>query len=174
MAKILFIIAPTDFRDEEYFEPKKVLEALGHTTITASTVYDTEGFLGAKVKADILIRDAHQQDYDAVVFVGGRGTFAFHNNKQFLDLAKAFYSAEKLTTAICAGPIFLANAGLLEGKKATCYPGGEEALTKPAAITNKGAIYTAANVEKDGIIITADGPSSAKSFGKVIAQNLKN
>jgi putative intracellular protease/amidase len=56
---------------------------------------------------------------------------------------------------------------LLEGKKATCYSSQEENLK------SKGAICTGEGVEVDGNIITANGPKSAREFGKKIVEALK-
>jgi protease I len=61
----------------------------------------------------------------------------------------------------------LANAGLLKGVKATCYPSQE------ANLKDKGAHFTGLAVERDGLIITADGPKAAKAFGEKIAEALK-
>ena len=71
-----------------------------------------------------------------------------------------------LLAAICIAPSILANAGLLEGKKVTSYS------SEASNIKSKGANYTSRPVEQDGKIITADGPGSAKAFGKAIAEAL--
>ena len=166
MSKILFIISAQGYQDLEYEEPKRVLEKKGHTVVTASTAKTAQGSLGGSTKVDLLLPEASAADFDAIAFIGGPGSTIYFHNETAHKLAKDFHSAGKPTCAICAAPITLANAGLLEGKKSTCYPGGSQ------EIINKGANYTSASVEKDGNIITADGPSSAKKFGKMIAKNL--
>ena len=84
-----------------------------------------------------------------------------------LSLAQKFYNAGKITAAICIAPVILANAGLLNGKKATSFPSEENALE------DKGAAFTGNPVEADGLIVTAEGPKAARDFGKKIAQLLK-
>ena len=73
-----------------------------------------------------------------------------------------FAKAKKDFAAICAAPLVLGNRGLLEGKKATCYPGFETYL--------QGAEYTAALVEKDDNFITGKGPGAAMEFAFAIVE----
>jgi protease I len=164
MAKVLLVIAPNDYQDKEYGDTKQALESAGHTTVTTSTVEEAQGKFGGSAKADVLLKDAKQEDYDAVAFIGGPGCFQYFDNQTALSLAKDFFNANKLTCAICAAPIILANAGILEGKKATAYDGTE--------LTKKGITYTGSDVEQDGLIITANGPMSASQFGETISKAL--
>ena len=167
MKKAALIIAQELFRDEEYLEPKKVLEGAGIQVITASQKKGPAiGKLGAKVQADISIEDLDPKDLDGIFFIGGPGASVYFNNKTAHEILKAAYDQGKLIGAICAGPAVLASAGLLKGKKATSFSGVEPYLIKG------GAILTRAAVEKDGRIITADGPASAAKFGHEIAKAL--
>jgi protease I len=166
MANVLFIIAAQGYQDLEYEEPKKVLEKKGHKVTTASTAMQATGSLGGTATVDILLPEAKVENYDAIAFIGGPGSSIYFNNETAHTLAKTFNEAGKLTCAICAGPITLAKAGLLQGKKATCYPGGSQ------DVIAGGAQYTGSDVEKDGNIITASGPPAAKKFGKMIVKNL--
>ena len=68
--------------------------------------------------------------------------------------------------AICAAPLVLGRLGLLNGKRATCYPGFETEL--------KGATYTGALVEQDGLFITGKGPAAVFEFGYAIVERLKD
>lgn len=166
MSKILTIIAPKGYQDIEYNDPKEILIKEGHQIVTASTEKKAEGALGGTTDTDILLNDVKVNDYDAVIFVGGPGSVTYFTHQQALKIAKEFFNKGKLTCAICAAPGILAYAGVLTGKRATCHPSVADILIK------NSIIYTASSVEKDGKIITAAGPSSAKDFGKVIAKNL--
>ena len=64
---------------------------------------------------------------------------------------------EIILSAICAAPLVLGGLNLLQGKRATCYPGFED--------TMKGAVYTADKVTVDGNIFTACGPGAAWELG---------
>ena len=161
------IIAPRNFRDEELFYTKEELESSGNSVTIASTTTDkATGVLGRTAKPDTTINDINIDDYDAVVFVGGVGSSIYFNNQKAHEIARDAYDKGKVIGAICIAPSTLANAGLLKGKKVTSYPSEERNLR------SKGAVYTGNSVEKDGNIITADGPSSARNFGRMIANSL--
>jgi protease I len=78
-------------------------------------------------------------------------------------LVKEANRAGKVVSAICLAPVTLANAGLLEGKRATAYPSAESFLKW------KGAIYTGNAVEVEGNIVTANGPEAAEEFAQAVA-----
>ena len=167
MGKVLMIIAPRNFRDEELFHTKEELESSGNSVTIASTTIDTAtGMLGGTAKPNMTINDVNVDDYDAFVFVGGTGSSIYFNNPKAHEIARTANEKGKLLGAICIAPSTLANAGLLRGKKVTSYPSEESNLR------SKGANYTGSPVEKDGNIITADGPSSAREFGRMIAKSL--
>lgn len=166
--KVLFIIAPKNFRDEEYFEPKKILEAAGHKITTASTTTDVcSGSLGASVRPDIAVKDVNEKQFDALLIVGGPGSPVLADYPEVLDLIKKFAAANKLVTAICMAPVILAKAGVLKGKKATVW--NSPVYRKSVEMLNSGgAIFTQDKVVEDGSIITAFGPEVATLFGERI------
>lgn len=166
--KVLMIIAPEGFRDEELLEPKKILEnAKIDVTIASKNTKTAVGMLGTKVKVDIDIKEVDVTDYDAVIFVGGVGSSIYFNDSIAHKIAKKAYEKGKIIGAICIAPSTLANSGILKGKKVTSWPSEKENLEK------NGAIYTGKGVEKDENIITASGPQSAKDFGNEILKALK-
>ncbi|MFH1256055.1 MAG: DJ-1/PfpI family protein [Candidatus Diapherotrites archaeon] len=168
MAKVLFVIAPKDFRDEELFHTKEELEKAGHTSTIASLRKGAcSGRMGGSAEATLAVDEAKASDFDAVVFVGGGGAAVYFENHAAFNLAKNFKNQEKIVSAICIAPSILANAGVLKGKKATCFPSEKDNLRV------KGANYTGTPVEVDGRIITANGPEAARAFGKKIAEALK-
>ena len=167
--KILMIIAFDQFRDEEYVIPRKILENNGYKVVVAS--YKTgiaKGMLGSKVKVDIPLEDVKVNEYDGVIFVGGGGASIYFNNPTALKIANEFYNKGKIVGAICIAPVILANAGLLSGKKATCWPSYEKTLKE------KGVIWSDKNVEIDGSIITGNGPAAANEFGEKYLKLLKS
>ena len=166
MAKILSVVAPEKFQQIEYLESKRALEKRGHKVITASLKRVATDKLGEKYKVDLLLSEVNAEDFDAILFAGGPGSHALFDDQQCHDLARKFHAAHKLTTAICAAPLILGRAGLLEGKKVTCFP------DQIQDVKNTDAVYTGAHVERDGLIITADGPDSAYDFGLAIADAL--
>lgn len=169
MAKnILMVVAPADFRDEELNEPKKIFENAGfNVTIASKGVKVAKGMLGAMQKVDLDLSIAKAADYDAVVFVGGAGAQVYFNDSYATNLAKQAYDSGKVTAAICIAPSILANAGILEGKKATSFQSEQSNLEE------NGADYTGTDVAVDGKIVTANGPNAAKAFGEVVVRLMK-
>lgn len=165
--KVIMIIASTNFRDEEYNVPREILERKGiEVKVASSSIRQCRGILGAIVIPDMLITDVKVEDYDAVIFVGGIGASEYWNNSTALAMAKACMGLNKLLCAICIAPVTLANAEVLRGKKATVFS------SEIGKLKNKGANYTGKDVERDGNIITANGPTSAAKFGEAIASAL--
>lgn len=165
--KVIFIIAQDQFRDEELFETKKVLDEAGFRTAVASkTRQVAKGKLGAEVTPDLTLHEINPDELDALVFVGGAGSRMYFDDAEALSLAKTVHHRGKLVAAICAAPSILMNAGILQGMKATSHPSEAENLKI------RGAIYTGKPVEVENIIITGRDPESAKDFGKAIVERL--
>jgi len=165
---ILMIIAHRDFRDEEYKEPRRIFEARGATvTVASSSLEVAKGMLGAQVKPDLLLKDVTVADYDAIVFVGGSGAREYWDDPVAHTVAQEAVAQGKVLAAICIAPATLAKAGVLKGKKATVFSSEVKALEAG------GANYTGASVERDGLIITANGPKAATRFAEEIAKALE-
>lgn len=167
MKKIVFVVAPEVFRDEEYIEPKTILEAAGVEVTTASTVVgEIYGKIKIKAQSQMLAKDIRVKDFDGIFFVGGGGASVYFEDKTIHNIAKQFYDSDKIVSAICIAPVILANAGLLQNKKATVFPDGADALLQ------NGAIYTGKDVEVDGKIVTGNGPQAAKHFAEELLKIL--
>jgi protease I len=165
--KVLMVVAPHEFRDEEYKEPRAALEAAGYEVVVASLrTGKCEGALGATVEATIAADDVVPTDYAGVVFVGGPGMVAHLNDPRLIACAQGFDEAELVVSAICVAPAILANAGLLDGVEATVFESEEGTLT------SGGATPAAGPVVVSGRIITANGPSAAGEFGKRVVETL--
>ncbi len=165
---VLMVVAPKDFRDEEYVVPKEMLTKEGFVITTASTVTgEAKGVSGTIAKIDILLKDFNTKDYDAVVFVGGPGTPAIYDNPDAQRIAKEMVGDGKVVSAICLAPVILAKAGILNGKVSTVFPSAKGELEKA------GARYQKTAVAIDGKIITANGPEAASRFAENIIKMLK-
>ncbi len=168
MKTVLMVIAPEDFRDEEYAHPKEVLESRGAEVVTASTRTGTcTGKLGMTATAGVAIAEADALDYDAVVFVGGPGSKVFFDDPFAHSLARAAREEGRVVAAICIAPSVLAHAGLLKGWPATAFE------TQQSDLEKHGAIWTGDPVTVEGFIITANGPDSARAFGEAIAEAIE-
>jgi len=171
--KALFIIAFNDFRDEEYFIPKEILEQAGIEVKTASTQKGTaSGKLGGKTEVDLVLDEVEVGDYEAIIFVGGPGVYNYLEDPAFHKIAQEGYLCEKIIGAICIAPVILAKAGILKGKKATVWnsPDYKESIKE---LEKGGAEFVEKEVVVDGNIITACGPEAAKEFGEEILKKLR-
>ncbi len=165
--RVVMVIASKGFRDEELSEPKLVIEKAGAKVVVASSSLNTAtGMRGKKVKPDVLLKDVKADDFDAVIFVGGAGASEYWDDATAHSLAKDAVQKGKLVCAICIAPVTLANAGILEGKKATVWK------SEASKLEAKGAKYTGKDVQVDGKIITANGPPASVAFGREIVKAL--
>ncbi len=165
--KVLMVIAPENFRDEELFETRAQLEAAGaEVKVCSSTREPAVGMLGGKAVPDFSLDQVRAADWDAIVFVGGVGAQVYFNDNRALNLAREAYRLGKKVCAICIAPMILANAGILKGRRATVWSSFANQLE------DAGAVYVQQNVVVDGNIVTAPGPQAAVEFGKAIAREL--
>jgi protease I len=166
--KILMVVAPERFRDEEFFEPRAVFETAGYQVVVGSTrLGKAAGVKGGDVVVDILIDDASADDYDAIAISGGGGSKAFlwDNPKLHALLNDAFVKG-KVVSGICISPVVLAKAGLLGGKAACIFP-DETAIDE---MKKAGVDLKDIAVVKDGKIVTGNGPECSAEFGEIIVE----
>ncbi len=164
MKTALLVIAPSVFRDEEYSEPKRVLESQGFQVVTASKEPGVcTGKLGTAVTAELSVRDALTQPWDCVAFIGGGGASVFFDDPDAHALARQTRDRGAVLSAICIAPSTLAHAGLLEGVRATAFPSQRDDLIA------HGAVWEVGPVVVDGRVVTANGPEAAEAFGRALA-----
>jgi len=116
---------------------------------------------------DTTIDAVNAGDFDMIVLPGGQpGSDNLNADPRIHALLAEFSAKEKLIGAICAAPVVLAAAGLLGGKKTTCYPSYTDRLQL------HGGIYEESPVVTDGTIITSRGPGTAVNFGLEVVARL--
>ena len=127
-------------------------------TVSISDSLTVTGSHDIKVQADCLLADFDFNTVEMLILPGGMpGTTNLYADKRVTDAVRTMADAGKYVAAICAAPsIILGGMGLLEGKKATCYPGMEDGMT--------GATPVKANAVTDGKIITGCGVGGALDF----------
>ena len=130
------------------------------TTVSVTGVEMVVGAHNISVKADKLFQDVDFTDAEMLILPGGATNLI--ERKPLCELLLKHNEKEHLIAAICAAPLVFGNRGLLDGKKATCYPGFESYL--------QGAEYTANLVEVDGNFITGKGPGAALEFAFAIVE----
>lgn len=126
-------------------------------TISVSGKKEVTGAHQITILADELFEQVDFKKLHGVVLPGGMpGTLNLMKHEGVNRILHQFDEEGKLVAAICAAPSVLGQAGLLKGRKATCYPGFEEKLT--------GAATLAEPVVQDGNIITSRGMGTAIPF----------
>lgn len=159
--KVLIILPQRKFQDEEYSVLKNRLNEIN---IISETVIrkgnKALGMNGSAIRPDCLFADINLNDYRAVALIGGIGAIEHWHDKKIIGLIKKADRGNLLIGAICLAPVTLANAGILQNKKATCYESAASYLRF------KGAIYTGNPVEVSENIITAKGPVAAEDFAE--------
>ncbi|MBD3354881.1 hypothetical protein GF361_02760 [Candidatus Woesearchaeota archaeon] len=170
--KILLVVAQTGFQHIEYNDTKDELEKAGADISVASfEKAEAIGKDGSKIDVDIGIKDVGVNDYDAVVLIGGPGAAKqLVGNQDVIRLVQDFDNSEKVIAAICISPVVLAQARLLDGRKATVWNGDDK---QEDILTAEGAEYVEKDVVVDIRIITANGPAVAREFGKTIIKVLE-
>ena len=131
--------------------------------VTGKTV---TGAHGVKVEADILVSEC-SDDAEMVILPGGStGTNNLAASEAVASLVRGAARRNAYVAAICAAPTVLGGLGLLEGKRAVCYPGLEGRLT--------GAKRCDKRVCVDGNYITSRGPGTTAEFSLAIVEILKD
>ena len=172
MAKKVYVFLADGFEDVEALIPIDVLRRGGVdvTTVSISDFPLVQSAHGVNMEADIMFEQGDFTDADLIFLPGGMpGASNLFAHKGVCKAVVDQFAAGKKVAAICASPaVVLAPLGILEGKKATCYPGFEQALAE------NGAEYTGALFTVDGNITTGEGPAAAFPFAYELLAQLVN
>ena len=163
---MIYMFLANGFEEIEALCPLDLLRRAGLEVTTVGVGGEMIcGSHGITVAADIpegMYADAAP---DMVILPGGMPGSKNLDGSRVVDMAlRAASRKEAYIAAICAAPMVLGHRGLLEGKRATCYPGFEGELT--------GATVENARVVRDGNIITAVGMGAALEFGLELVEVL--
>ena len=121
---------------------------------------------GYGLEADVTFDDVRVDEYAAVLVLGGRAPEYLRNNGKVIEIVRDFDRQEKWIFAICHGAQVLAAAGLVRGKRVTCY----EHVRVEAE--QAGAIFVNAQTVRDGRIVTSQTWQSHPSFYREIVARL--
>jgi len=155
----------------EEIEALSIVDLLLRAGIDTETVSVTghlpvTGAHGVKIVTDILFEDAVYSDCECIVLPGGMpGATNLDGHEGLKEKILSFHNQGKKLAAICAAPLVFGHAGVLEGKKATCYPGFEQEL--------EGAEIMTDAVVSDQGVITSRGPATAIPFALALIEAMK-
>ena len=165
--KNVYVFLANGFEEIEALVIVDILRRAGVKVTTVSLTMETKvtGAHGIPVEADAMFADCDYTIADMMVLPGGMpGAANLARHSGLCSLIQAQSLADRWLAAICAAPMVFGRLGLLDGKKATCYPGFEGELT--------GAEYTAAPVEVEDLIITGKGPAAVFPFAYTLVEVL--
>jgi protease I len=163
------VVGQNGFMDEELFETNRVLSTAGiQTVLVSQAAGPVTGVQGGTAQAAVALDALKIDEVDAVVFIGGPGASTYVASPAAMTLARDANSKQKILAAISTAPAVLASAGVVNGRRVTAAETEREALVKA------GAVFVGEDpVERDGLLITASGPSAAGLFGQAIATALQ-
>lgn len=118
-----------------------------------------------RIEMDTTLANADMEQMDAVIIPGGKaGTDRLGEDAVVCQTLKDAFRAGKVVAAICAAPSVLGACGILEGKRATCYPGFEGKLA--------GAEFVDQMAVVDGNVVTSRGLGTSMEFGFALLEVL--
>lgn len=137
------------------------------TTVSITGQHTIHGAHGIYVQADKLFEEVKYEEKDMIVLPGGMpGTIHLGEHAGVESVVRQFCKEEKYVAAICAAPTVLGKMGLLEGRRATCYPGMEEGLI--------GAKAEKESVVVSDFVITSRGLGTSIDFSLTLIEKLTN
>lgn len=164
MKRVLCLVAD-GFEEIEMVTPVDLLRRCGVEVVMAAVGEDLNvtGKCGVRVRADAILSDVTTSGFDLLFIPGGPGVAKLREDGRAAALARSFIDAEKPVAAICAAPLVLADAGLLEGRHFTAHNSVHDQL--PGALADE-------RVVEDGLLITSRGAGTAIDFGLWLVQRM--
>ena len=176
MKKVLFILMPENYRDEEFCDPYNMLKDKNYEIDVAGFISgEAVGSEGHKHVPNLVLNrllDVDFDQYDAIIIPGGSGSTKYlWDNEKLQKIIRYFHDNKKIVAAICHAVVAPVQAGILKNKKATVYPSDDakEILEKHhVKFKDQGCV-----VLENEKIITSQGPKFTKEFGQAIIDLLE-
>ena len=165
---MVYVLLGTGFEEVEAIAPVDLMRRAGIEVQTVGITGKTvTGSHKIPVEADILPENMDLESMDMIVLPGGLGGVASARASQAaLDALRWGWEHDRFVAAICAGPTVLADLGIPDGKKATCFPGCEGQMGKADMVPGVAAI-------RDGKLITGTSAGCAIPFALELSKALK-
>lgn len=165
---MVFMLLGTGFEETEAITPLDLLRRAGVNILTVGI--DGKVITGShkiRVEADITLDEMDLTDMEMIIIPGGMGGVAsLRACPAALEALKFAWENRKYVAAICAGPTVLADLGITDGLKATCYPGQERNMG--SAVVDSSAAFVVS-----GNLITGASAGCAVPFGLALVEALK-
>ena len=162
------IISADNFEDSELLVPYYRLKEDGVEVDVASPDGEKiRGKHGYEVAVDKSLAEIDPDYYDILILPGGKAPEALRKEPQALDIARSFFARNRPVAAICHGPQILISAGLLMGRRATCY------RTVVGEMKEAGALYEDSEVVVDHNLVTSRQPADLPAFMREMMKMFK-
>lgn len=163
MSKSVLCLLVDGFEDIETVAPVDLLRRAGvDVTIASLGEGIVTGRCGIRIQADAVLADVNPDSFDLLFIPGGPGVAELRSDGRAAALAKDFHVARKTVAAICAAPLVLKDAGLLDGCRFTSHDSVHDQL--PGVIDERVVV--------DGNMITSRGAGTALDFGLALVEHL--
>ncbi len=165
---MVYVLLGTGFEEVEAIAPVDLMRRAGIEVQTVGITGKTvAGSHKIPVETDILPENMDLESMDMIVLPGGLGGVASARASQAaLDALRWGWEHDRFVAAICAGPTVLADLGIPDGKKATCFPGCEGQMGKADMVPGVAAL-------RDGKLITGTSAGCAIPFALELIKALK-
>jgi protease I len=162
------IVSADNFEDTELLVPYYRLKEAGVEVTVASLNRRTiTGKHGYEVAVDKSLDEVNPDDYAILVLPGGKAPEVVRKEPKALEIARDFFERNKTVAAICHGPQILVSAGLMQGRRATCYRSVADELKEA------GALYEDRELVVDANLITSRQPEDLPAFMREIMKQIK-
>jgi protease I len=162
------ILSADHFEDSELLVPYYRLKEEGVEVVVASLSRGIiTGKHGYEVAVDKTLDEVNPDDYAILLLPGGAAPAVVREEPMALEIARNFFAGNKPVAAICHGPQILISAGLLKGRRATCYKAVADELKEA------GALYEDREVVVDANLITSRQPADLPAFMREMMKQLR-
>lgn len=140
-----------------------VLRRAGFTVVTAGLqAGPLTASRGVRLLPDTTLDAVRALDFDALVLPGGKGVALLKQDARVLDAVRALHAAGRWVCAVCAAPLVVQEAGILVGRRVTCFPGVAAQLTATARLNDRVVV--------DDKLITSQGAGTSLEFALAIVR----
>lgn len=161
--KKALILSADNFEDMELFYPYYRLKEEGwHVDVAGATGKTITGQRGYAIKASVAFKDVKAEQYALLVIPGGKAPESVRLDKEALRITRYFFEKKRPVAAICHGSQVLVSAGMVKGRKLTCWKGIRD------DVIAAGGEYHDCEVVEDHNLITSRYPDDLPSFMKEI------
>lgn len=165
---MVYFLLGEGFEETEAVAPIDLLRRAGIQVQTVGvTGLLVPGSHGIGIQADIAMEDVDLAKAEMVAIPGGlKGVASLRASAAAMDTLRKAWDMGLYVAAICAGPTVLADLGIPDGRRATCYPGCEAGMGKAIMVSEAAAV-------QDGRLITGTSAGCAIAFGLALIEALR-